>query len=149
MRYQRNLKPFTGRLDVAPIAGVLFILVLFLVLQTSIAPGPGLRIQLPSVALEDEPAPRGPVLVVTVDQHELVYFEHQVIGDEELKARLAAKSEQSRHPLSLLVQADASVKHEAIVRLAALARQAGIRDIVIGTRPPLFPLEIDHPPGNP
>jgi biopolymer transport protein ExbD len=72
-----------------------------------------------------------------------------VIGDEELKARLAAKSEQSRHPLSLLVQADASVKHEAIVRLAALARQAGIRDIVIGTRPPLFPLEIDHPPGNP
>ena len=139
MRYQRNLKPFTGRLDLAPVAGVFFLLVLFLLLQTSIAPAPGLRIQLPTVDLQHDPAGQGPVLVVTIDQHELVYFEHQVIGDDELRTRLATKSEQSREPLSLLVQADASVKHAAIVRLAALARQAGIHDIVIATRPPLFP----------
>ncbi len=148
MRYQRNLKPFTGRLDVAPVASVLFLLVLFLLLQTALAPVPGLQIQLPTVGLQDQPAPRGPFLVVTVDQHELVYFEHQVIGDEELRERLAAKSEQSREPLALLVQADASVKHAAIVRLAALARQAGIREIVIGTRPPLFPSGAQSP-GSP
>jgi len=143
MRYQRNLKPFTGRLDVAPVAGVLFLLVLFLLLQTSLAPVPGLRVELPAVNLLEAPAGPGPVLVVTVDQHEMVYFEHQVIGDDELRARLAAKSAQTRTPLSLLVQADASVKHAAVVRLAALARQAGVRDIVIGTRPPLFPPEAE------
>lgn len=148
MRYQRNLKPFTGRLDVAPVAGVFFLLVLFLLLQTSLAPVPGLHVQLPAADLPEEPAGRGPVLVVTVDQHELMYFEHQVIGDEELRGRLAAKSEQSREPLSLLVQADASVRHAAIVRLAALARQAGVRDVVIGTRPPLFPPE-GEPQGKP
>lgn len=119
-----------------------------MLLQTSLAPAPGLRIQLPTVDLQQEPAGPGPVLVVSVDQHELVYFEHQVIGDDELRARLTVKSEQSREPLSLLVQADASVKHAAIVRLAALARQAGIHDIVIGTRPPLFPTE-GEPTGAP
>jgi biopolymer transport protein ExbD len=145
MRYQRNLKPFTGRLDVAPVAGVLFLLLLFLLLQTSLAPVPGLRVELPTVDLREASAGPGPVLVVTVDQHELVYFEHQVIGDEALRARLVAKSTQSREPLSLLVQADAAVKHAAIVRLAALARQAGITDIVIGTRPPLFPPGSERP----
>jgi len=138
MRYQRNLKPFTGRLDFAPVAGVLFLLVLFLLLQTSLAPVPGLRVELPTVALDQAAGP-GPILVVTVDQHELVYFEHQVIDDEELRERLAARTAQSSEPLSVLVQADASVKHTAVVRLAALAREAGVGNIVIGTRPPLFP----------
>ena len=131
----------------APVAGVLFLLVLFLLPQTSLAPVPGLRVELPEVDLQESAAAGpGPRLVVTVDQHELVYFEHQVIGDEELRARLAAKSAQSPGPLSLLVQADASVRHAAIARLAALARQAGVSDIVIGTRPPLFAPA--HGPGS-
>lgn len=138
MKYARNLKPFTGRLDLAPFAGVLFLLVLFLLLHTSLAPPPGLRVQLPTVDVSEAPVGSGLSLVVTVDQNELVYFEHQVIRDDDLRAKLAAKVAQSGGPLALLVQADESVKHAAIVRLAALARQAGIRDVVIGTRPPLF-----------
>jgi biopolymer transport protein ExbD len=138
VKHPRKLKPFTGRLDLAPFAGVFFLLVLFLLLQSPLAPAPGLRLELPVVELPSPPASTGPTLVVTVDRNGLVYFEHQVIRDNDLRERLAAKVKLSRDPLALLVQADESVRQAVVVRLAGLARQAGIREIVIATRPPLF-----------
>ena len=42
MKFARNAKPFTGQLDVAPFAGVFFLLILFLVLNSSLVPPPGI-----------------------------------------------------------------------------------------------------------
>ena len=138
MRFPRNLRPFTGQLDVAPFAGVLLLLVLFLLLHTSIAPTPGVRIRLPAVEGVDASAPT-PALVVTIDQQELWYFEHQAVQEHELKDRLAARIREGRRPPTLLIQADESVRQTAILRLAAIARAAGVREVVLGTRPVVFP----------
>jgi len=51
---------------------------------------------------------------------------------------LAAKVPAAKEPLTLLVQADESVRQARIVRLAGLAREAGLREVLIATRPPLF-----------
>lgn len=138
MKYLRNAKPFTGQLDVAPFAGVCFLLVLMLLLHTYLVPPSGISIDLPIADLSDSDGAH-PSLVVAVDRAEQFYFEHQVIRESDLRARLAAKAHLSREPLTLLVQADGSVRHAAIVRLTALARGAGIRKVVIATRPALFP----------
>lgn len=140
MRFQRHLKPFTGRLDLAPFAGVFFLLVLFLLLQSQLAPLPGLRINLPMLEGTNVMTGPGASLVLTVDRNELVYFDHQVIGDTDLRDRLQGKVKLSREPLTLLIQADETVKHAAIVRVAGLARQAGVSEVIIGTRPSLFPI---------
>ena len=138
MKYPRNAKPFTGQLDVAPFAGVFFLLVLMFLLHTYLVPPPGISIDLP-VADASGAGGAHPSLVVTVDRAEQFYFDHQAIRESDLRVRLAAKAHLSPEPLTLLVQADGSVRHAAIVRLGALAREAGIHKVVIATRPPLFP----------
>jgi biopolymer transport protein ExbD len=140
MKYRRHLRVFSGRLDFAPFAGVFFLLVLFLLLHSYLAPPPGLRIQLPAAESPSLPGTANPALVVSVDRNEQFYFDHQAVRPGELQARLAAKARHSREPVTLLVQADEAVRQAAIVRLAALARAAGIREVLIATRPALFPV---------
>ncbi|HNQ87379.1 MAG TPA: biopolymer transporter ExbD [Verrucomicrobiota bacterium] len=143
MKIRRNLRPVTGHLDLAPFAGVFFLLVLLLLLQSSLAPAPGLRISLPAVGSSEVPDGTAAALVVAIDQNELLYFDHQVIGADALHERLAARVARHRTPLTLMLQADEAVRQGAVVRVATLARSAGIHNVIIATRPPLLP-----PPGR-
>ncbi|MBM3881504.1 MAG: hypothetical protein FJ387_17560 [Verrucomicrobia bacterium] len=138
MKFPRNVRLFTGQLDVAPFAAVFFLLVLFVLLQSSLAPTPGVRVQLPMATPPAPPGTDAPALVVTVDRHEQLYFDHQVTDQARLRAQLRLKVQQSREPLTLIIQADASVRHAAIVRVASVAGNAGIGQVLIKTRPPLF-----------
>jgi biopolymer transport protein ExbD len=139
MRFPRKAKPFTGQLDVAAFVSVLFLVVLFLLLHTSLAPAPGIRIQLPTVALPANPPPTVPTLTVVLDQREQAYFEHQAVSLDELRKRVAQRVQASAEPLTLLVQADETVQHAALLRVSAAAVEAGVREVMLGTRPPLFP----------
>ncbi|MDB6024676.1 MAG: hypothetical protein JWM68_899 [Verrucomicrobiales bacterium] len=70
MRFPRNAKIFRGQLDFAPLAGVLFLLVIFLLLGSLISP-PGIRLQLASVAdLNKSP---GKKYVLVTRKGEIVY----------------------------------------------------------------------------
>ena len=139
MKFARNAKPFTGQLDVAPFAGVFFLLILFLVLNSSLVPPPGIRIQLPVANLPEMPRIWRPTVTVTVDRSEVLYFDHQVVTAADLLKRLAERVHSSKEPLTLFIQADEGVKYPAIVRVAALALQAGVADVLIATLPPLLP----------
>ncbi len=112
---------------------------LFLLLHTSLAPAPGIRIQLPAVALPATPPPTVPTLTVVLDQREQAYFEHQAVSLDELRKRVAQRVQASAEPLTLLVQADETVQHAALLRVSAAAVEAGVREVMLGTRPPLFP----------
>lgn len=139
LRFERRLKPITGRLEIAPFVGVCLLVILFLTLQSQLAPPPGIRIRLPESATA---APMGAVsltLVVAVDREEVFYYDHQAIKEEDLKLRLTARIKETREPVTVLVQADEAVRQAAVVRVAAIARAAGAQEVVIATRPPLFP----------
>jgi biopolymer transport protein ExbD len=124
---------------VAPFAGVFFLLVLFLVLNSSLVPPPGIRIQLPAANLPEMPGTWRPAMTVAVDRSEVLYFDHQVVTAADLLKRLTERVRPGQEPLTLVIEADEGVKMPAMVRLAALARQAGIADVLIATRPPLLP----------
>jgi biopolymer transport protein ExbD len=115
-------------------------LVIFLMLHSAIAPPPGIRIQLPVVAAPSLPGTLNPALLVAVDRDGQLYFDQQIVGEKELRARLAAKARHAGEPLSLLVRADAAVSFDALSQLTALAAEAGILDVRFETRPPLFPV---------
>ena len=119
-------------MDAAPFAGVFFCLVIFLLL-TLLVPTPGVRIQLP--AATDLPGTDSPALVVAVDPAGQFYFENQLISADELKARLQAAVKKSADPLTLVVQADKSVKYETLVGLTLLAREAGMKEALLATLP--------------
>ena len=103
MRFPRNTRIFRGQLDAAPFAGVFFLLVIFLLLNSSLVFTPGVPIELPAAV--SLPGTANRVLVVAFDENGQLYFENQVIGRDQLKEKLQTAVSESRQPLSLIVQA--------------------------------------------
>lgn len=142
MRFPRHAKIFCGQLDAAPFAGVFFLVLLFLLLNSSLVFTPGLKVQLELPTAGRLPGTGGPAVVVAVDRAGKLYYENQVIEEPELLTKLRAQAEKSRRAksgLTLVVQADKLVAYAVVVRLAELAREAGINEVLQATRPPFQP----------
>jgi biopolymer transport protein ExbD len=137
MRFPRNTRIFRGQLDAAPIAGVFFLLVIFLLLNSSLVFTPGVPIQLPDGV--NLPGAANRTLVVAVDENGQFYFENQVISPERLKEKLQTAVSEARQPLTLVVQADKKVIHDKLMTLWLLARSAGIQEMIHAVRPPVVP----------
>jgi len=142
MKFPRNARIFRGQLDAAPLAGVFFLLVLF-VLLASLVYTPGVRVRLPEGG--DLPGTGHRTIAVALDATGQLYFENQLILPEPLKSRLQAAVKQSAEPLTLVVQADRAVTYELLANLTLLAREAGIREALFAMLPRTF----DAPPGGP
>ncbi len=147
MRFPRNAKPFAGQLDAAPFAGVFFVLLIFVALGNNLIFTPGVPIRLPEAgALTGTP---NPTVVVAVDEGGQIYFDNQVITEDRLRDRLIAEVRRAREPLTLVIQADKDVRHELLVRLGLLARNAGIKDALLATRPRLSTGPVPNPSHEP
>jgi biopolymer transport protein ExbD len=141
MKFQRNARMFRGQLDAAPYLGVLFLLVIFLLLNSSFVFQPGIKsrivIDLPAAGTWSGVA--NPTVAVAVDRIGRLFYENRQVGTNELFAELtkAVQRHRSNHEdLTLVVQADKQVEYRVIVELAQLARASGVRDLLQGTRPP-------------
>ena len=135
MKFRRNAQMLGGILDVAPIASVFFLLVIFVMLG-SLVYTPGIPVQLPLA--NDLPGTDKPTFTVAVDASNRLYFANRIISEADLKLRLAAAVANSPEPLTLVVQADESVSHKETTRLWLLARDAGIHDVLLATLPRLI-----------
>jgi len=137
MRFPRTNKIFRGQLEAAPFSGVFFLLVIFLLLSSSLVFIPGVPIRLPEAV--NLPGTGNPTLVVALDATGQIYFENQITTEIQLKVRLRVAAETSPEPLTLVVQADKSVPYETLQRLLLLAGDAGIKEMLMATRPQAAP----------
>ena len=135
MRFPRNKQIFRGQLDVAAFASVLFILLIFMLLHSQLIFTPGVPIRLPEA--DDLPGVIGRTVIVSVDANGQYYFDNQVTHEKVLRQRLSEEVLASREPLKLVIQADEAVTGSRIMKLIVLAREAGVKDSVWATRPPL------------
>lgn len=133
MKFPRQLRPFRGSFDFAPYAGVFFIFLLFVVLQSSVIYQPGVPVDLPKA--EGLPGIQGPVLVAVVDASGLIYYDNQIIGAKALQTALRAELRRLGQPATLIIQADGNVKYDQLLHLSTLAREAGIQKALLATRP--------------
>jgi biopolymer transport protein ExbD len=132
MKFPRSAKIFHGQLDVAPFAGVFFLLILF-VLLGALVYTPGVHISLPLAA--DLPGTDQPLVAVAVDADGHLYFENQLVSEDLLRLRLVKAVKRSGAPLTLLVQADKNVNYAMLIKLALLARDTGMKDALLATLP--------------
>jgi biopolymer transport protein ExbD len=137
MKFPRHNKIFRGQLDAGPYAAVFFLLIIFLLLSSSLVFTPGVPIRLPEAA--NLPGTANPTVVVAVDENGQFYFQNQVSDEARLKEKLRAAVANASEPLTLIVQADEDVKYTTVVRLALLAREVGIKEALMATRPPVVP----------
>jgi biopolymer transport protein ExbD len=137
MKFPRHNKIFRGQLDAGPYAAVFFLLIIFLLLNSSLVFTPGVPIHLPQAV--NLPGAANPTVVVAVDASGQLYFENQVSDEERLKEKLQSAVANASEPLTLIVQADEDVRYKIIVRLGLLARAVGIKEALLATRPPVVP----------
>lgn len=139
MRFPHNAKIFRGQLDVAPFAGVFFLLVLFLLLQSGLVFTPGVPVELELPTTIDLPGVATSTVALAVDEDGVVYYRSQVMGREQLSEQLRREVIRHRQPLTLVIQADRQTRHETLVQLAVLARNAGIQRALLAVRPSVVP----------
>jgi biopolymer transport protein ExbD len=97
---------------------------------------PGARMELPEFT--GFPGTPNPVVVVSINLNGQIFVQHQVIREDSLQEKLSVIAENNKSPLTLVVQADRDVRLEKVMKVCAVARQAGISDVTIGTLPPPF-----------
>jgi len=135
MRFPRNKQIFRGQLDVAAFAAVLFVLLIFVLLQSRLVFTPGVPIRLPEG--EELPGVIGSPIVMAVDAHGQYYFNNQITHERLLRQQLKERVDAAREPLTLVIQADKEVAYEKLLRVGFVARSAGIKAVFLASRPPL------------
>jgi biopolymer transport protein ExbD len=135
MRFPRSARILQGRLDAAPFATVLFLLVILLALG-SLVYTPGIRLSPPMA--EDLSGTDEPTLSVALDANGSLYFDNQWIDESKLTNELRKAVSASPEPLTLLVHADKRATYDMLLHLAILARQVGITNSRLAALPGPF-----------
>ncbi len=134
MKFPRHARMLRSQLDAAPFAAVFFLLVIFMMLGSLIyTPGARLELQLPRA--DGLPGTDKPTVSVAIDADGRLYYQNQWIEESALRGRLKEVASKSSGPLTLVVQADKTVSYERFMRLALLARDAGIPEAMLATLP--------------
>jgi biopolymer transport protein ExbD len=144
MRFPRTIKPFRGQLELAPFLSVAFLLAIMLMFGSSLVFTPGVPIHLPETA--ELPGTSNPTITVAVDAGGHFYYDNQITDESKLKEKLLAAVDQSKEPLTLVVQMDEQATQKTTVQLGLLAREVGIKDLLYATRPQATPVPIQAPP---
>lgn len=136
MKFARQARILRGPIDATAVAGVLFLLALFILLGSVLrTPGTLLTINLP------DGHPIGglgnPAMVVAVDNRGQYYFENTPVTEVELKSRLR-QAAQSTPDLTLILRADRAVETQVLTHLFEVAYAAGVRHAALAERPPPF-----------
>lgn len=140
MKFPRNARILRSQLDAAPLAAVLFLLVLF-VLMASLLYTPGVHIELPLAEFRapvvDLPGTDQRTINVALDVGGRLFLANRLVTEGELKSYLRLAATNSPQPPTLVVHADKAVTLDSYVRLTLLAREAGIHNSLLATLPRL------------
>ena len=128
-RYRRAVGPVeaTALLNVVVLAGMFWFAATRFVLQ------PGVRVRLPAAPFTDGAPYRARVL--TLSQHGLLFYNDERMTLETLGPALA-RPDGERSDLPLLIEADEGTPYGTLIDVYALAAKAGIREVILATRPP-------------
>jgi biopolymer transport protein ExbD len=134
MRFRRKLSPETN-LNMVPMIDVVFQLIIYFMVSTTIIITPGIALVLPSSATAEPTALSR--LVVTVISREEVYFNKERYTIDSLNARLAGVSEKERKEIkSVVLDGDRAISYSLLVEVLDALRRHGFKAINLRMRSP-------------
>ena len=119
-----SLTPF----DVVPFINVLFLLLIFFLLTSSLTSESGINVKLPKAVTSD--IIREENLIITVTSEDIIYLGGKITTLKEL-AQILAKTENKNRPF--LIKADRRASVGRIVDVWNLCRSLGLEKINIAT----------------
>ena len=132
-RFKGRYRRAVGPIEVTALLNVIALVGLFHFASARFVLQPGVRVRLPEAPFADG-APYGS-RVLTLSQGGLLFFNDERMTLEELGAALARTGDDPAGA-PLLVEADEGTSYGTLMEVYALAARAGIRDVVLATRPP-------------
>jgi len=133
MRFRRKFEPQSA-INLVPMVDVVFQLVLFFLVSTTLALVPGIRLQLPASGTAESVAVRQ-LVVTVVSPTELWFNNEPVASPAELDARLAGMTDADRQALeSVIIEADQQVPYGLMIEVLDALRRNGLKDVGLRTR---------------
>jgi biopolymer transport protein ExbD len=128
MKFKRKVFLEKGRLDIAPLIDVVFLLLIFFMLTSSFIFQPGIRVNLPRAVTSE--VLHKELLIVTVTEDNKVFINERPVDGDELISRitLAARDDQP-----LLIRADKRSEMGKVIEIWDMCRQVDVRQINIAT----------------
>jgi biopolymer transport protein ExbD len=133
MRFKRNKENEPG-FGIAPLVDIVFLLLIFFMLTSHFDIASGIRISLPKATHRVLEQGKENITLV-MDSNGKIYLKGKEIKDDALLdklRRLVAKKDM----IQLVLQADKEARHGRVVQIMDLAKNAGIRSIIIAARMP-------------
>ena len=128
MKFKRKVFLETGRLDIAPLIDVVFLLLIFFMLTSSFIFQPGIRVNLPK-AVTSEILQKELLVVVITEDNEIFISERPITRDELVsRITLAARDGQS-----LLIKVDKQADLGKVIEIWDICRQFDVKRISIAT----------------
>ena len=127
-KFKDNAEGFFS--NMAPMADVVFLLLIFFMLTSSFVLEPGIDVDLPKAVTAEDQIRQKHVLTITRDN--TLLLDEDVISYSTLEQIL--QDTFSREGVKLLiVRADKNVPHGLVVKALDIARQAGVTQLAIAT----------------
>jgi len=128
MKLKRRIFLEKGRLDIAPLIDVIFLLLIFFMLTSSFIFQPGIKINLPQAITSEVIHRENLIIIVTEDDS--LYINERPIDQDELLSRLKIAAKESK---PILIKADRRSSLGKVVEIWDLCRSEGVEKINIAT----------------
>ncbi len=132
MTFKTHCQISKGLVDAAPLVNVVFLLLLFFVLNSQFVMQRGVSVDL--AALDIPMTGSFQSLVVTVARDDLVFFNDQPVPLDKLEQTLREAVQQGRGR-ELIIKADKQVAQGTVMEIMGAAVRAGIPVVNIAARP--------------
>ncbi len=116
--------------NMAPMADVVFLLLIFFMLTSAFVLEPGINVELPRAVTAEEQAREKHVLTMTIEGD--ILLDDKPVSFENLEQILRETYAPQPDKL-LIIRADREVFHSKVVRALDIARQTGIINLAIAT----------------
>ena len=133
MRFQTRSREEV-QLDMTPLVDVVFLLLIFFMLSTSLSVNPGIKIDLPNASAE-QVKKKKITLRVAVEAGGQIFLEGKKLSLEDLREKFTATEKKHGDEAMVVIEADRKVYHGLVVKVMDAAKSAGLNKLAIATQP--------------
>ena len=140
MKFHRRAKIFKGRLEMTPFAALFFLLLCF-VMMRSLLYTPGMTFEVTPPIADGFSGTDNPTVTMAITASGQFVFTNGVVDDNQLRSALQKEvlaSPKASKQLTLIVMPDKSVSYDVLTKVRALARDAGVAEVLEAVRPSAY-----------
>lgn len=132
MRFRRRLKP-TANVDLVPMIDVVFQLVIFFMVATTLIENPGISVILPG-STTSEPVVMTK-MVVTIVSRDKIYFKNKSYNLDGLSRALTQIPAEEKDQLkTVVIEGDRTISYQLMIEVLDILRRKGYKGVNLRTR---------------